>query len=412
MVKFYDTNAILELQEKIFDEFFYISSITLEELENIKTSGSKSEEIKFKARKMARLLLEKDKTLDKNYDVIVYDQEIGDILDKFKLEHTPDNKICACAYALRQERDVNFVTNDICCYIIAKNIFLLHTEVTKEDKADMYRGYTEVEMNEETMANFFQNPEVNTYNLKVNEYLIINNLEKDNVYKQNGEEYVKVNIQTFKSDDFGAIKPKNAYQICAMDSIQDNMITMLFGRSASGKTLLPMAYASQMMDKGKYNNITFIYSYDPLKGAKELGFEKGDHVTKLLNYGAIGNILSTKFGDMLEVERKIDDGIINIVPTANIRGMSLCKSIVIVTEAQNLDPYTLKTIIQRCEGGCKLIIEGDLLEQTDTYHDISGMKRFEEVFAGNENVGIVKLKGNFRSTMGELADMMQKGLMN
>jgi phosphate starvation-inducible PhoH-like protein len=191
-----------------------------------------------------------------------------------------------------------------------------------------------------------------------------------------------------------------------MDSIEDNMITLLWGRSASGKTYLPIAYASAMIDKGKYNNITFIYSYDPLKGAKELGFEKGDHVTKLLNYGAIGNILSTKFGTMDDVERKIEDGIINIVPTANIRGMSLSNSIVIVTEAQNLDPYTLKTIIQRCEDGCKLIIEGDVLEQTDTYHAVSGMSRFLDVFAGNENVGIVKLKGNFRSKMGELADMM------
>ena len=406
MVKFYDTNAILELQEKIFNDFFYVSSVTLEELENIKTNKDKSEEIKFKARKMARLLLENDKDFDKVYNVIVYDKEIGKVLDEYQLEHTPDNKICACAYMLRQTTDVNFITNDICCYIIAKNVFSLNVEVAKENKFDMYKGYLEVEMSEEEMSAFFQNPQENFYGLLINQYLIIKNLEKDNVYKWNGEEYIKVVSTNFKSKDFKVIKPKNEYQICAMDSIQENMITMLFGRSASGKTLLPIAYASQMMDKGKYKNITFIYSYDTLKGAKELGFEKGDHITKLLNYGAIGNILSTKFGDMLEVERKIDDGIIDIIPTANIRGVSLSNSIVIVTEAQNLDPYTLKTIIQRCEDDCKLIIEGDLLEQTDTYHAVSGMKRFEEVFAGNKNVGIVKLKGNFRSEMGELADMM------
>lgn len=406
MVKFYDTNAILELQEKIFNDFFYVSSVTLEELENIKTNKDKSEEVKFKARKMARLLLENDKDFDKVYNVIVYDKEIGKVLDEYQLEHTPDNKICACAYMLRQTTDVNFITNDICCYIIAKNVFSLNVEVAKENKFDMYKGYLEVEMSEEEMSAFFQNPQENFYGLLINQYLIIKNLEKDNVYKWNGEEYIKVVSTNFKSKDFKVIKPKNEYQICAMDSIQENMITMLFGRSASGKTLLPIAYASQMMDKGKYKNITFIYSYDTLKGAKELGFEKGDHITKLLNYGAIGNILSTKFGDMLEVERKIDDGIIDIIPTANIRGVSLSNSIVIVTEAQNLDPYTLKTIIQRCEDDCKLIIEGDLLEQTDTYHAVSGMKRFEEIFAGNKNVGVVKLKGNFRSEMGELADMM------
>ena len=407
MVKFYDTNAVLELQDKIFEEHFVISSVTLEELENIKTSGTKSEDVKFKARKIARLLEERES----NYDVVVFDNFVLNLLLNHNIEVTNDTKICASAKYYNDNiagDKVLFVTNDVCCKLYAKHVFELDTEFVRNDKDKMYKGYIEVKMTEEEMANFFQNPHENTYNLLVNEYLIISNLEKDSVYKWNGEEYVKAHFETkdFKSRQFNSVKANNVYQMCAMDSIQYNMITMLFGRAASGKTFLPLAYAIAQMEKGNYNNITFIYSYDPLKGARELGFEKGDHITKLLNYGAIGNILSTKFGEMSDVERKIEDGIINIVPTANIRGMSLEKSIVIVTEAQNLDPYTLKTIIQRCGDDCKLVIEGDLLEQTDTYHAVSGMKRFEDVFAGNENVGIVKLKGNFRSHMGELADMM------
>ena len=405
MVKFYDTNAVLELQDKIFEgDKFYISSVTLEELENIKTSGTKSEDVKFKARKLARLLEEHEK----DYNVVIVNDDIINIISSHSVEVTNDTKICACVEYLKYTIDdeIVFVTNDICCKLYASEIFKLNTITQHENKSELYHGYIEVEMTDEEMADFFQNLSNNKYDLIVNEYLIIKNLEKDNVYKWNGNEHVKVNPRNFKSIQFNQVKPKNEYQSCAMDSIEDNMITLLWGRSASGKTYLPIAYASAMMDKGKYNNITFIYSYDPLKGAKELGFEKGDHVTKLLNYGAIGNILSTKFGTMDDVERKIEDGIINIVPTANIRGMSLSNSIVIVTEAQNLDPYTLKTIIQRCEDGCKLIIEGDVLEQTDTYHAVSGMSRFLDVFAGNEDVGIVKLKGNFRSKMGELADMM------
>jgi predicted ribonuclease YlaK len=275
-----------------------------------------------------------------------------------------------------------------------------------ENKSELYHGYKEVEMTDEEMADFFQNLSNNKYDLIVNEYLIIKNLEKDNVYKWNGNEHVKVNPRNFKSIQFNQVKPKNEYQSCAMDSIEDNMITLLWGRSASGKTYLPIAYASAMIDKGKYNNITFIYSYDTLNGAKDLGYEKGDHITKLLNYGAIGGILSSKYGDMYEVEKKIDSGEINIIPTAYIRGISLKKSIVIVTEAQNLDVYTLKTIIQRCENDCKLIIEGDMIEQKDTNVTQVGMKRFSEVFGGNDCVGIVKLKSNYRSKISELADNM------
>jgi predicted ribonuclease YlaK len=68
--------------------------------------------------------------------------------------------------------------------------------------------------------------------------------------------------------------------------------------------------------------------------------------------------------------------------------------------------YTLKTIIQRCENDCKLIIEGDMIEQKDTNVTQIGMKRFSEVFSGNDCVGIVKLKSNYRSKISELADNM------
>jgi hypothetical protein len=84
MIKtFYDTNACLELQGKIFDFPFVISSKTLEEIENIKTSDNKDYDIKFKARKLIRLLdLNKDK-----YEVMVTNQSILRVIEEFGLLH-------------------------------------------------------------------------------------------------------------------------------------------------------------------------------------------------------------------------------------------------------------------------------------------------------------------------------------
>lgn len=56
MIKFYDTNALLELQEEAFKEFFLCADVTLRELEEIKTSSRKSEDVKYKARKLSHLL--------------------------------------------------------------------------------------------------------------------------------------------------------------------------------------------------------------------------------------------------------------------------------------------------------------------------------------------------------------------
>ena len=53
---FLDTNALLNLQGAVFKENFIISQKTLEEIENIKSSGLKDNEIKYKARKIAHLL--------------------------------------------------------------------------------------------------------------------------------------------------------------------------------------------------------------------------------------------------------------------------------------------------------------------------------------------------------------------
>ena len=52
MKLFYDTCSLLDAQKEAFEsgDKFYISSITINELENIKTSGTKDEETKYNAR--------------------------------------------------------------------------------------------------------------------------------------------------------------------------------------------------------------------------------------------------------------------------------------------------------------------------------------------------------------------------
>lgn len=51
MIKFYDTCSLLLLGERLFEtqEPFVISSITLKELEEIKTSANKDADIKYSA---------------------------------------------------------------------------------------------------------------------------------------------------------------------------------------------------------------------------------------------------------------------------------------------------------------------------------------------------------------------------
>ncbi|WP_368249439.1 PhoH family protein [Fusicatenibacter saccharivorans] len=400
--KFYDTNALLLLQDKILEDNFYISSTTLEELENIKTSSRKDEETKYKARKLLHIL---DENSDK-YKVVITTKNIISIIDDFGLENTPDNQICACAYSIP---DILFITNDISCKTIAKWIFGLDISSISTIQEDLYKGYRDITLSENDMAYFYEHLNENVFNLLTNEYVIIRNADNEVVdkLKWDGEMYQTIRNKPFKSNMFGTLKPLDDIQSFAMDSINTNDITVLYGKAGSGKTTLPLNYIMQEIEKGRYKKCYMVYSYEPLKGAKTLGYEKGDHVTKLIYSASIGNILASKFGDLQQVEYMLDRGMLDIIPTANIRGVEFeSDSICMVTESQNLDVYTLKTIIQRCKSGCKQIYEGDIIEQKDTNIQNVGINRLIDVFKGHKSFGCVKLKNNYRSELSELADLM------
>ena len=404
-MKFYDTNAILKLQDKIFEEDFIISSITLQELEHIKVSRNKDDQVKYEARKALHLL---DNNSDK-YDVVVYDNAIENYILGKNMEITPDTKIVGSCAFIKAMKDVVFVTDDIACKMIARKIFNLTVKGVNDEPVDIYKGYREISLDEQEMAHFYQNLSENVLGLLTNEYLLLKDCDGNIVdkLKWDGEAYQTIRSKPYKSNMFGTLKPLDDIQSFAMDSINTNDITVLYGKAGSGKTTLPLNYIMQEIEKGRYKKCYIVYSYEPLKGAKTLGFEKGDHITKLIYSASIGNILASKFGDIQQVEYMIDRDMLDIIPTANIRGWECpSDSILLCTESQNLDVYTLKTIIQRCKSGCKQIYEGDVIEQKDTNIQNVGINRLIDVFKGYKSFGCVKLKNNYRSELSDLADKM------
>ena len=408
-IYFYDTNAVLDLQDRIFDTKFYLSSVTLDELEKIKTSSRHDEAVKYKARKILHLLDEKSD----EYKVVIYTTAIENIINEKNIEVSPDTKIISCCVfskgLLPKGEEFVFVTNDIACKMIARKIFNLTVKGVNDEPVDIYKGYREISLDEQEMAHFYQNLSENVLGLLTNEYLLLKDCDGNIVdkLKWDGEAYQTIRSKPYKSNMFGTLKPLDDIQSFAMDSINTNDITVLYGKAGSGKTTLPLNYIMQEIEKGRYKKCYIVYSYEPLKGAKTLGFEKGDHITKLIYSASIGNILASKFGDIQQVEYMIDRDMLDIIPTANIRGWECpSDSILLCTESQNLDVYTLKTIIQRCKSGCKQIYEGDVIEQKDTNIQNVGINRLIDVFKGYKSFGCVKLKNNYRSELSDLADKM------
>lgn len=93
--KFYDTCSLLLKVDNLWedDTTLVISSITLEELEHIKTSANKDPDVKFAARK---LIHELDTHYD-SYQVIIWNDILTRALKAHNLPENPDNKIIVSA---------------------------------------------------------------------------------------------------------------------------------------------------------------------------------------------------------------------------------------------------------------------------------------------------------------------------
>jgi predicted ribonuclease YlaK len=410
MTTFYDTNALLELLDDAFNEFFLVSDVTLKEIENIKTSSRKDNDVKYRARKLAHLL----KDNPNKYDVICEDHDIDKILDDKNLECTPDNVIVASAYHVHNTRDyVTFVTNDICCLNIASRIFGLNVKTLEKTDND-YTGYKEIVMDEEAMAFFYSHLAQNLYDLLVNQYIIIKNENGDVVDKMkwDGIEYRNAKFDYLKSSLFGIIRPYNGdvYQQCALNSLFTNQVTMIKGKAGTGKSYLSLGFLFDQLEKEKIDKIIIFTNTQPTINSARLGFYPGTRTEKQLESG-IGNMLSSKLGGTYVVEQLIEDGRLLLLPMCDIRGYdtSNMKAGVYITEAQNLDISLMKLALQRIGDDSICIIDGDYETQVDMAQyagSNNGMRRMSEVFRGQDFYGEVELQNIYRGKIAEIAEDM------
>ena len=412
--KFYDTCSLLLKVDNLWEEdsTIVISSITLEELEHIKTSVNKDPDVKFAARKLIHEL----DTHYGSYKVIIWNDVLARALKAHDLPDTPDNKIIISAgwFQLQnQQYNVVFITNDLCCKHIAKSILSIPVESYKEDSVN-YDGYIEVIMDDNDMAYFYSHPEKNLFELHINEYLLVKNEDGEIVDKLcwTGEEYRHLTYNNFKSNHFGNVKPMkdDVYQALAADSLENNKITLIKGPAGTGKTYLSLGFLLHKLERNKIDKIIIFCNTVATKNSAKLGYYPGTRDEKLLD-SQIGNLLSSKLGGRIAVEQMIQKEELVLLPLSDIRGYdtSGMKAGIYISEAQNLDIELMKLTLQRIGEDSICIIDGDCNAQVDDIHfagSNNGMKRASKVFRGSDIYGEVTLKNIHRSRIAKIAEQM------
>ena len=412
MVKFYDTSALLKKVDTLFEtgEKFAISSVTLDELENIKTASNKDADIKYSARKLLR---EMDSHIN-DFDIVLFEDRMLKPIIKIHLSITNDIKILSCAinYAKKNNVEIEFITNDLILKVLARMFFKVTS--VDEDEQDDYVGYLDMRLNDDQMNDLYSNPNKNIFNLKVNQYFIVRNEANEIVDRLvwTGETYRNLQFNNFNSKWFGEVKPLKGdiYQQLVFDSLSNNKITMIKGPAGTGKTYIALGYLLHKLDKGKIDKIIIFCNTVATKNSAKLGFYPGTRDEKLLD-SQIGNLLSSKLGGRIEVERLISEEKIILLPLSDIRGYDTTgmSAGIYISEAQNLDISLMKLALQRIGEDSICIIDGDAKTQVDDINFAganNGMRRASKIFRDTDVYGEVELKNIHRSKIARIAENM------
>jgi phosphate starvation-inducible PhoH-like protein len=155
------------------------------------------------------------------------------------------------------------------------------------------------------------------------------------------------------------IKPKTINQQHYVDSIHDYDITLCYGPSGTGKSLVALSTAIEDVMTG---NRAKIYVTRPMVATSERDFPyiKGSLYEKLVPYFApILSNLEDLLGSRKELERLLENKTIEMQAIELMRGFTYKNCYVLITEAQNMTVAQSVMAITRLGENCKMIFEGD-----------------------------------------------------
>lgn len=442
-MKFYDTSALLDLPpDTLLAQQFLIADITLYELEDIKTSGKKDEATKAKARTVTRLLAEHPTA----YTVVSIDYtQLVWILNDVPIKDNNDGTIMAAARwylnelqnkldNLPKELDADssneaaelttlidsfcFVTSDLSCFNLAQQVMKLPCELSLDcgGAHNDYTGWTEVPMDqggEEALAMAYSKDieQKNLFDTPTNGYVLIPNAAADGNtagLRWDGSRYVPIKYKKISNRFTGDIRPRNNQQKLAFDMLQNDDITvkMLAGTFGSGKTMLMVSSAIDMIEKHKFDKLIWIRNNIEVKNTKELGALPGTMLEKL-GAASFAGPLADHLGGESGLEYWIKNGQVEVAHLGFIRGRDYKNAILLVSEAENLTKEHIQLLLGRVGEGSMLWLDGDL-KQTDeaVFENNSGMRKAISALTGNPHFAYVYMPKTERSETAQLADLL------
>lgn len=407
ILNFLDTSAILNGALSIFDNI-YISPLVLSELENIKNSN-RDEHTKYLARQAVRDIL----TSHQIKYCLAPQKKVERILKGYKfLSDINDHHLLCEAIWLQKEtgEELNFVTSDGALSLFARQIPRINGIFWEKENRPLpkeYVGWGKYYPQDKQFAEIYSSPQFNTLNATVNEYCeLFEGSELKDIVRWDGQRYSPLKYSNLSNKFLNKnIKPLNLEQKMAFDLLQNPAISvkLLVGPPGSGKDYLMLLHALDLIQKGTMDKIIFIRNLVPFKDAPEIGFLSGDLQEKIAwGLGPLASILGEEGLSNFQ-----EQGIIEAANLGFIRGCSWDRTIIYVSEGQNITGGGYKLLVSRCGDQSQLWVNGDIFQTDDKkFEENNGLQRLINSLSGNELFGMVKLLKTERSKTAELASII------
>ncbi|MCX7619703.1 MAG: PhoH family protein [Acidimicrobiales bacterium] len=338
---------------------------------------------------------------------------------------SPDNRILAAALGQQATGPTTVVSNDAALRIKAAQVGLSameHHRHRQSPQSTTGLGWQLLEVSGDLIDLLFSSPEgvplaelpacdaEALVPLGVNEYAVCRFGSQSALARFTGERLVPL----LRPVEAWGLRPRSKEQQFALDLLLDPEIRVvaLDGMAGTGKSILALAAGlEQVMEQGAYDKLSVYRPVVPV-GKAELGYLPGGLDEKLdpwmtAVHDALVALTDTR--SHADARAIIDEMTardkLSLEAVTYLRGRSLHGTFIVVDEAQNLEPTTLKTILTRIGEGTKVVFTGDTSQIDAPYlsERNNAVSVLIDAFAGERCFGHVRLTTCERSEVALLA---------
>ncbi len=228
----------------------------------------------------------------------------------------------------------------------------------------------------------------------VNKYFLTKSIDQDdvnlsvkaeiNLKNKNNVHSIDQLIKTPKKSVIARSKRQSEY----IESLRKNDIIFALGPAGTGKSFLAVSVAITMLMEKKIGKV--ILSRPAVEAGEKLGFLPGDMKEKVDPYlRPLYDALYDLFGYEI-INKKIENGEIEIAPLAFMRGRTLKNSFAILDEAQNATSTQIKMFLTRIGENSRLVVNGDPSQIDLINKSNSGLKKSVKILKDIKGIQIIE----------------------